>query len=382
MNYFVGGGAAAAPKSAAAAPAVTVASSEQQSWQADYNPWGPSMATDTSGYADPNAPSIFDVMAGGQQKPDAATGRKVPKGVSQDYGYAPYKVTITPADGRHPRIAIPGAGVGGTMMAQGGLAPPSTPGPGMGLGPPGGGKKGGPPGGGKKGGGKNGWGSAAPQQDWRGGGHTQPQHQHQQHHQQQHHQQQHQQHHQQHHDQQMNPMAQPMGNIPQMGTMGTDQPCLAPPINNCGIGSSVPRIGTPAGIASGIASSQHHDAYWQASQAKPGFQSGILPPDASMSGQSHHLAPLSMPAEMTGVHGQGNLTDTQDHKFKTVLCRDWPTCPRGDNCTFAHSDKELKYNPKAKMALCRQIGLCKFGEICRFAHTAQEWKPPPAYKTM
>lgn len=35
--------------------------------------------------------------------------------------------------------------------------------------------------------------------------------------------------------------------------------------------------------------------------------------------------------------------------FKTMLCRDWPHCPRGEACTFAHGEEELRANPKYKM---------------------------------
>eukprot|EP00439_Symbiodinium_sp_Y106_P056020 s877_g7.t2 len=103
--------------------------------------------------------------------------------------------------------------------------------------------------------------------------------------------------------------------------------------------------------------------------------------------------------------------EIQLYNFKTTLCRDSPrdfekvgSCPRGDECTFAHGAAELqkpgevqqtlsslqsgpkaqftteekqRYNYKTK--LCREFsanGSCPRGDICSFAHGQEELQKP------
>lgn len=101
--------------------------------------------------------------------------------------------------------------------------------------------------------------------------------------------------------------------------------------------------------------------------------------------------------------------EIQLYNFKTTLCRDFQkvgSCPRGDECTFAHGEAELqkpgevqqtlgslqsgqksqftteekqRYNYKTK--LCREFsanGSCPRGDICSFAHGQEELQQPGA----
>ncbi|VDD88384.1 unnamed protein product, partial [Enterobius vermicularis] len=64
--------------------------------------------------------------------------------------------------------------------------------------------------------------------------------------------------------------------------------------------------------------------------------------------------------------------------YKTVLCqafKDTGKCEFGDNCCFAHGEKELRLppqaHPKYKTQLCNKFsisGYCPYGSRCQFIH--------------
>ncbi len=60
-------------------------------------------------------------------------------------------------------------------------------------------------------------------------------------------------------------------------------------------------------------------------------------------------------------------------------------CFKGSDCTFAHSEEELKKIPnlkKTRLCLCYQMGNCSNGVQCAFAHGEQELRQQPDfYKT-
>ena len=64
---------------------------------------------------------------------------------------------------------------------------------------------------------------------------------------------------------------------------------------------------------------------------------------------------------------------SQDPKYRTVLCWNWKngrTCPWGDECSYAHGDKELRLPQKSHVP-CKfhVLGTCQNGEHCRFSHS-------------
>lgn len=73
-------------------------------------------------------------------------------------------------------------------------------------------------------------------------------------------------------------------------------------------------------------------------------------------------------------------TDPADYKtkYKTEKCHYWELdgeCKFGENCAFAHGDKELKqkinYNVSYKINPCKQFfeeGYCNYGIRCQFSH--------------
>ena len=73
--------------------------------------------------------------------------------------------------------------------------------------------------------------------------------------------------------------------------------------------------------------------------------------------------------------------------FKTKICPFMLTgkCFKGDSCTFAHYEHELKKIPnltKTKLCLCFQMGYCQNGKDCSFAHGESELRATPNfYKT-
>lgn len=73
--------------------------------------------------------------------------------------------------------------------------------------------------------------------------------------------------------------------------------------------------------------------------------------------------------------------------FKTKICPFLLSgkCFKGDSCTFAHNEDELKKIPnltKTKLCLCFQMGYCQNGKECSFAHGESELRAPPNfYKT-
>lgn len=69
---------------------------------------------------------------------------------------------------------------------------------------------------------------------------------------------------------------------------------------------------------------------------------------------------------------------------KTQLCRNYPNCPFGDSCKYAHDASEL-VNPQEKYssvyrsipcAFFMKQGVCKFGTNCFFSHE-MSIEPPP-----
>eukprot|EP01017_Pseudomicrothorax_dubius_P048649 TRINITY_DN88_c0_g1_i3.p1 TRINITY_DN88_c0_g1~~TRINITY_DN88_c0_g1_i3.p1 ORF type:complete len:347 (+),score=85.98 TRINITY_DN88_c0_g1_i3:75-1043(+) len=84
---------------------------------------------------------------------------------------------------------------------------------------------------------------------------------------------------------------------------------------------------------------------------------------------------------------QKSLVNRQSF-FKTKMCpnlQESGACPRGDKCSFAHSQSELKQPPNLKKTkLCQlfQMGRCQMGGLCSFAHGEDELRSTPDfYKT-
>ena len=88
------------------------------------------------------------------------------------------------------------------------------------------------------------------------------------------------------------------------------------------------------------------------------------------------------------LEGKEPATDCQaQHCFKTKICPFLLTgkCFKGKECSFAHSEEELRTIPdlkKTKLCTKYQMGFCPKGSFCSFAHGEQELIPPPNfYKT-
>lgn len=66
---------------------------------------------------------------------------------------------------------------------------------------------------------------------------------------------------------------------------------------------------------------------------------------------------------------------------KTRLCKFYSdgSCPRGDQCRFAHGQEELQAAPDlSRTKMCPALlktGSCKRGPSCRFAHSEDELRP-------
>jgi len=66
---------------------------------------------------------------------------------------------------------------------------------------------------------------------------------------------------------------------------------------------------------------------------------------------------------------------------KTKMCKFFPMglCKRGNNCTFAHSRRQLRPQPDLyRTQMCidfLQNGSCDFGANCRYAHSEKELRP-------
>ena len=74
--------------------------------------------------------------------------------------------------------------------------------------------------------------------------------------------------------------------------------------------------------------------------------------------------------------------------YKTQICPQYPmgTCYKGENCTYAHSETEMRKKPDlSKTKLCEAFmkgGSCINGDKCVFAHGTYELKSTPDfYKT-
>lgn len=78
-------------------------------------------------------------------------------------------------------------------------------------------------------------------------------------------------------------------------------------------------------------------------------------------------------------HSEKVETPQEDIFKKTKICKNWKnmgSCPRGDECLFAHGVKELK---TFKHKLCknyRETGTCPRGSECLFAHGDSELVRP------
>lgn len=75
---------------------------------------------------------------------------------------------------------------------------------------------------------------------------------------------------------------------------------------------------------------------------------------------------------------QKNIGNRQHYKF-TRLCSFYQagTCSRGQNCSFAHSELQIRAQPDFyKTRLCDDFrrGKCAAGEACQFAHGSEEMK--------
>lgn len=71
--------------------------------------------------------------------------------------------------------------------------------------------------------------------------------------------------------------------------------------------------------------------------------------------------------------------------YKTQLCPQLPlgTCYKGDHCSYAHSEQELRKKPDlSKTKLCEAFmkgGTCINGDKCMFAHGSYELKSTPDF---
>jgi len=71
---------------------------------------------------------------------------------------------------------------------------------------------------------------------------------------------------------------------------------------------------------------------------------------------------------------------------KTSLCQYWlkNCCARGDKCTFAHGEHELKNKPDlSKTSWCKTFlkkGSCPAGQKCNFAHSADELRQTTSFQ--
>jgi len=85
----------------------------------------------------------------------------------------------------------------------------------------------------------------------------------------------------------------------------------------------------------------------------------------------------------TFAHSEEELREPPN-LIKTKLCGPYMKgyCKFGDRCCFAHGDRELRSTPDLyKTAICNlwKQGKCLSGMSCRFAHGIDDLRPAPAY---
>jgi len=85
----------------------------------------------------------------------------------------------------------------------------------------------------------------------------------------------------------------------------------------------------------------------------------------------------------TFAHSEEELREAPN-LIKTKLCGPYMKgyCKFGDRCCFAHGERELRSTPDLyKTAICNlwKQGKCPSGHTCRFAHGIDDLRPAPAF---
>mmetsp|Transcript_47938 Transcript_47938/g.128461 ORF Transcript_47938/g.128461 Transcript_47938/m.128461 type:complete len:210 (+) Transcript_47938:118-747(+) len=84
-------------------------------------------------------------------------------------------------------------------------------------------------------------------------------------------------------------------------------------------------------------------------------------------------------------HGSAAVAETKEntHQFKkTRICRFFPKCFKGDSCSFAHTNQELRSCPdllKTRICAGWRAGRCALldSNHCKFAHGPEELRGSP-----